>query len=76
MVERDFSRERRNNKKRKPSITRVTDLEEVKKLFTRPKLIEGGGIKYIGDEEFFEEVQKRIAESGAILKGHFIIEED
>lgn len=50
---------------------RITDLEKVKKLFRRPPPEERGSIRYVGTDEDFEKIQKMIAESGAILEGHF-----
>jgi hypothetical protein len=47
-------------------VTRVTDLEEVRKLFkARPEF-----------KNIEEDLIQMIAESGAILKGHFILNED
>lgn len=60
----------------KTKVTRVTDLDEVKKLFKRPKPSEDGLVQPLGDEEFFGQVQEWVADSGAILKGHFLVDEE
>ena len=61
---------------KKPQLPaeRVTDLNGVKKLFRRPKV--SPWVHLVGDDKFFEQLQESIAESGAILKGHFKVEED
>lgn len=59
-----------------PKAKRITSLERVKELLTRPPKeerdkLEELGIHYVGTDEEFKTIQRMVAESGAILEGHF-----
>lgn len=65
--------EQQINPKKVTTATRVTDLEEVRRLIKRPE-----GSKWVHpiDEASFEKFLKMVARTGAILKGHFLIEDE